>query len=66
LVSASRFLSTHSSSRLLTVRTHREGLTDCLPPSTQAPGPQALTAHIVNIEFFSAFLVIHSRLDHFC
>lgn len=66
LVRASRFLSTHSSSRLLTVKTDHEGLTCYLPPSTQVPWPQALTAHIMNIEFFSALLVIHSRLDHFC
>lgn len=31
-------------------------------PFVQSP----VKAHIMNIEFFSALLVIHSRLDHFC
>lgn len=34
-------------------------------PPTQAQTPRSLTAHIVHIEFLSALLIIHSRLDHF-
>lgn len=67
LVSASRFLSTHSSNRRLTVRMGHEGAALSRSPPTPHPdlNTLSLTAHVVYIEFLSAFLIVHSRLDHF-